>query len=396
MTFIFDCEVFAFDWLFVFKDLDSGEYTVIHNDNEAVKSFMENDPLLAGFNNKHYDQFILKAVLSDAIPEQIKELNDYVIVHGEVGWQHPLVRDCKVYFEQFDLFDDCQAGLSLKAIEAHLGMDIRESEVDFNIDRPLTEEELEETIFYCKHDVDATEKLYHLRKSYIENKLMLGRIKGIPDNRALYMTNAKLTAAYLDAVPKEHDDEREYVYPDNLLREYIPEDVFSFFNRIYDRSLSDEEVFKSKLNFKIGDCEVTIAYGGIHGAIPCYREKAQNGRHLRNRDVGSYYPHLMTLDGYCSRNIPNPQNYADMLEARMKAKKSGDKATANASKLVANTTYGAMLSKYNDLFDPLMGRSVCITGQLRLFGACNSSRERMPFPQNRAAQHRWHYGESQR
>lgn len=366
MTFIFDCEVFAFDWLFVFKDLDSGEYTVIHNDNEAVKSFMENDPLLAGFNNKHYDQFILKAVLSDATPEQIKELNDYVIVHGEIGWQHPLVRDCKVYFEQFDLFDDCQAGLSLKAIEAHLGMDIRESEVDFNIDRPLTEEELEETIFYCKHDVDATEKLYHLRKNYIENKLMLGRIKGIPDNRALYMTNAKLTAAYLDAVPKEHDDEREYVYPDNLLREYIPEDVFSFFNRIYDHSLSDEEVFKSKLNFKIGDCEVTIAYGGIHGAIPCYREKAQNGRHLRNRDVGSYYPHLMTLDGYCSRNIPNPQNYADMLEARMKAKKSGDKATANALKLVANTTYGAMLSKYNDLFDPLMGRSVCITGQLRL------------------------------
>ncbi len=111
---------------------------------------------------------------------------------------------------------------------------------------------------------------------------------------------------------------------------------------------------------------MTIAYGGIHGAIPCYREKAQNGRHLRNRDVGSYYPHLMTLDGYCSRNIPNPQNYADMLEARMKAKKSGDKATANALKLVANTTYGAMLSKYNDLFDPLMGRSVCITGQLRL------------------------------
>ena len=39
MTFIFDCEVFAFDWLFVFKDLDSGEYTVIHNDNEAVKDY---------------------------------------------------------------------------------------------------------------------------------------------------------------------------------------------------------------------------------------------------------------------------------------------------------------------------------------------------------------------
>jgi len=370
-TYIFDCEVFAHDWLFVFKNIESGEYTIIHNDNEAVKSFMENDPLLAGFNNKHYDQFILKAVLADATPEQVKEINDYVIVHGEVGWQHPLIRDSKSFFEQFDLMDDCQQGLSLKAIEAHLGMDIRESEVDFNIDRPLTEEELEETIFYCKHDVDATEKLYELRKGYLENKLYLGRLKNIPDSRALYMTNAKLTAFYLDAVPKEHDDERQYVYPDNLLRQYIPDEVFEFFNRMYDSSLSDDDVFKSKLNFNIEECEVTVAYGGIHGAIPCYREKATKKRKIRNRDVGSYYPHLMTLDGYCSRSIPNPLIYAKMLDARMKAKKAGDKATANALKLVANTTYGAMLSKYNDLFDPLMGRSVCITGQLRLLELAN-------------------------
>ena len=368
---IFDCEVFAYDWLFVFKDIESGEFTVIHNDNEAVKEFMETSPLLAGFNNKHYDQFILKAVLADATPEQVKEVNDIIIVNGENGWTHPLVRESGVYFEQFDLFDDCQMGLSLKAIEAHLGMDIRESEVDFNINRPLTEEELEETIFYCKHDVNATEKLYHLRKNYLENKLVLGRAKDIPDSRALYMTNAKLTAAYLNAVPSEHDDERNYVYPDNLLREYIPEEVFEFFNKLYDKTLSDDEVFTSKLNFNIGDCQVTLGYGGIHGAIPTYRERATETRFLRNRDVASYYPHLMTLDGYCSRSIANPETYAEMLETRMKAKKSGDMATANALKLVANTTYGAMLNRYNDLFDPLMGRSVCITGQLRLLELTN-------------------------
>ena len=50
----------------------------------------------------------------------------------------------------------------------------------------------------------------------------------------------------------------------------------------------------------------------------------------------------------------------------MKAKAAGDMTTANALKLVVNTTYGASLNKYNDLCDPLMGRSVCITGQLFL------------------------------
>ena len=82
----------------------------------------------------------------------------------------------------------------------------------------------------------------------------------------------------------------------------------------------------------------------------------------------------MTICGYTSRNIPKPQIYADMLEQRMKAKKSGDTATANALKLVANTTYGAMLNKYNDLCDPLMGRSVCITGQLFLLELANHLR----------------------
>jgi hypothetical protein len=82
----------------------------------------------------------------------------------------------------------------------------------------------------------------------------------------------------------------------------------------------------------------------------------------------------MTVCGYTSRNIPDPKIYEDMLERRMIAKKSGDKATANALKLVANTTYGATLNKYNDLYDPLMARSICITGQLFLLELANHLR----------------------
>ena len=89
-------------------------------------------------------------------------------------------------------------------------------------------------------------------------------------------------------------------------------------------------------------------------------------RIIRNYDVASYYPHLMTLYGYTSRNIPSPEVFSEVLERRMKAKAAGDTATANALKLVVNTTYGASLNKYNALCDPLMGRSVCITGQLFL------------------------------
>lgn len=79
----------------------------------------------------------------------------------------------------------------------------------------------------------------------------------------------------------------------------------------------------------------------------------------------------MRVMGYTSRNIPSPEIYADTIERRIAAKRAGDTETANALKLVLNTTYGAMLNKYNDLYDPLMGRSVCITGQLFLLELAN-------------------------
>lgn len=364
--FTYDTETFAHDFIVVFKDKETGEHTVFHNNNLGVKEFISDDAIYCGFNTKGYDQYIIKAICAGFSPEEVKQVNDWLIGGGQ-GWQCPLLQGVFFRFNNVDIMDDMQMGLSLKAIEGHLGMSIEETEVDFNLDRPLTQEELALTIKYCIHDVDATEKVTEIRKNYLNNKIYLGGLKGIEPTKALAMTNAKLTAAYLDARREiEFNDEREYKYPTNLRREYIPQEVFDFFDRLYDKSISDKELFKSKLNIVVGDCPVTLGFGGIHGAIPFHQEEEVNGRLIRNYDVASYYPHLMVYYGYTSRNIPNPQIYADMLETRMKAKKSGDKATANALKLVANTTYGAGLNQYNDLYDPLMGRSVCITGQLFL------------------------------
>lgn len=366
----YDTEVFAHDFIVVFKNWQNGERIVTHNDNGAVKAIIDrsewDNAIFCGFNSKGYDQYIIKAICAGFTPEEVKAVNDFIIKGGQ-GWQCPLLNGVYYRFNNVDVMDDMQMGLSLKAIEGHLGLSIEETEVDFNLDRPLTKEELDLTVKYCIHDVDCTEHLTDIRRNYLANKIYLGRLKEVEEVKSLSMTNAKLTALYVDAQRHiEYTDEREYKYPDNLLRDYIPAEVFEFFDRLYDRSISDDDLFKSKLNISVGECPVTLGFGGIHGAIPFYQEQEQDGRIIRNYDVASYYPHLMTICGYTSRNIPEPQIYADMLETRMKAKKAGDIATANALKLVANTTYGAMLNKYNDLFDPLMGRSVCISGQLFL------------------------------
>lgn len=361
----YDCEVFAHDWLVVFKDKESGQYTPIHNDNEALKMVLDDDSVYIGFNNKHYDQYIIKAIALGCTPQEIKAINDFIIA-GNQGWEHPLMREHYFTFNNVDIKDDMQMGLSLKAIEGHLGVSVKESTVPFTIDRPLTQEELEEVFLYCKHDVDTTEKLIDIRKDYLKNKMQIGRLAGISDVKAMGMTNAKLTASMLKASKSPHDDERKYVYPENLKREYIPQEVFDFFDKMYDPSIPDKELFSGKLEFSVGECPGVVGYGGIHAAIPNYFFEETEDRVIKNKDVASYYPHLMTLCGYTSRNIPSAETFENVLDTRMKAKASGDKATADALKLVVNTTYGALLNQYNDLYDPLMGRSVCITGQLFL------------------------------
>lgn len=360
----YDCEVFAHDWLVVFKDKQSGKYTCIWNDNEALANCLSDDCIYVGFNSKHYDQYIIKAIVYGYSPQEVKKVNDYIIGGGQ-GWQCPML-DYFFRFNNVDIRDDTQQGLSLKAIEGHLGMPIKESSVPFDIDRPLTDKEREETVFYCKHDVDSTEKLIDLRKDYLENKINLGKLAGLNEVKAMGMTNAKLTSAMLQAKKKQHNDERSYEYPSNLKKEYIPHEVFDFFDRIHDDSLSDDEVFKGKLNIMIGECPVTLGFGGIHGAIPNFIWTESHQRGIWNKDVGSYYPHLCTINGYTSRNIPSPKLYENVLDRRMKAKAEGNMKVANPLKLVCNTTYGCLLNKYNDLYDPLMGRSVCISGQLYL------------------------------
>ena len=361
----YDCEVFAYDWLVTFKAKETGEFTCIWNDAETLKECIHDEYIYIGFNSKHYDQYIIKAICCGATNEQVKAINNFII-SGKQGWEHPFLAGKKFEFNNVDIRDDMQPTLSLKAIEGHLYMPIQESSVPFDIDRPLTDAERTETEFYCKHDVDTTEKLIDIRKDYLTNKINLGELAGIEPASALAMTNAKLTAAMLQAKQQEHSDEREYKYPLNLLRKYIPQEVFDFFNRMYDKSLTDEEVFTSKLELSIGECPVTIGFGGIHGAIPNFFWQESETRGIWNEDVGSFYPHLMTINGYTSRNIPSPKIYEDVLDRRMKAKAAGDKRTANALKLVCNTTYGCLLNQYNDLYDPLMGRSVCISGQLYL------------------------------
>lgn len=361
---IYDCEVFAHEWLVTFKDKETGQFTCIWNDNEALKACINEDTIYIGFNSKHYDQYIIKAIAGGLSPQEVKQVNDYIIGGGQ-GWQCPLL-DFYYQFNNVDIRDDTQQGLSLKAIEGHLFLPIRESSIPFDIDRPLTYAERRETEIYCKHDVDSTEELITIRKQYLITKQNLGRRAGVNEVKAISSTNAKLTALMLHATRKEWTDGRNYVYPSNLDLSVIPKPIIDFFETIHDESIPDDVLFKKSLKIDIGDMPCTYAWGGVHGSLTTYHEVATGNRVIENRDVSSLYPTLIEEYGYLSRNVQKPELYYGFRKDRIKAKHEGDKQTATDLKLPLNTVSGAQENKFNDLYDPLPTRSMRISGQLFL------------------------------
>ena len=379
--YIYDLEVFKYDWVAVFRSPDAEDnHIVIHNDNYHLREFISQpDIILGGYNNKHYDDYVVQVMLAGGDPERVKDINDYIIKEDGQGWDYPFIKGKYKPFKSFDLRDDIpDKGLGLKAIEGNLKLPIVESSVPFDLDRPLTPEELEEVVKYCKNDVDATVRLLKVREEYLTSKRIVGKMYGVPEEEAVGLTNAKLSARVLGAKRIERSDERDYMIPSNLNTDLIPKAVLDFFMQIRDKSIPDVKLFGTgkagskgmTLTVWIetggGRCPVTFAWGGVHGAIPALVIVATDDVIIINFDVSSLYPNSMLNFGYCSRSMADPEAYGKLVKTRLAAKKAGDKKKADALKLVVNTTFGAMLNLYNDLADRWAGRSVCISNQLAM------------------------------
>lgn len=367
----FDFEVTQHDWLIVIKDRQTGIYYPFHNDPQGLEDFInEHDYIYIGYNNKHYDNYILKGVLNHYSPEDIKKINDWIIVEKKNGWEYPFEDKYLPLPPTSDLMLDMPLRQSLKELEGNMCMDIQESTIDFNIDHPWTKEEFDEMLFYCKHDVDATERLIDERMGYLEAKVFNGIREGLTPEQSLYRTNGQLAAIALGAVKQEFDDERDIQFPNTVEWENIPKEVIDFFNQTFDEKISSEVLFNKKIKINFLGMDWTFAWGGVHASLENVILVSEDGYILILADVTSLYPSLMEEYGLTSRAIPEPDKFFNMKRERIDAKHKGNKAISNNLKVPINTVYGISLQKFSDCYDPRNGRSVCVSGQLLLTDLC--------------------------
>lgn len=371
--YIYDIEVFKKDNLFVFRDYFTKEWTVIHNDLDALRKFylVNRDSLFVGYNSHSYDSNVMRAYLQGKNPFHVSKA---IIESDDRALAYKMFDTKKTPLFGMDLYQD-NRGFSLKEHSAFMGINIKETDVDFDLDRELTEEEQVLNELYCKNDVLATEKRFEQNIGMLVAKAAIALYFGL-DKMALSMTNANLTAELLGAekTPDRGDELDKYELPEGF--EIESESIRKAF-MTNEFEANDKGHASISLDVPRRDVTEVLGVGGIHGA----KESFIHVGNFHARDVGSLYPNTMVLFNYLSRNIPEDKRhiYQMLLDERMEAKYSNKEFTEikgvkiptklliNGYKLPLNTKYGAMGAEFNKLYDPRMRLLVCITGQMAMW-----------------------------
>ncbi len=358
-----DFEVFRHDWLCVIANPITKTETVIVNNPDDLNKYYKahKNEIFVGYNIREYDQWIFKGILAGFNPFDI---NEWIITKGYKGYQFSNT------FREYPLiiYDLIQLNTSLKQLEAMQGHNIYESDVDFRLDRKLTDKELLETIEYCMNDVQETMNLFSQLKGDFDVQLELINEFKLPF-ASVSKTQSQLVAEIMGAERVDYKDEFNLNFPEYLKRIHKYAHIVTWFKQFKtDRQFTDDEkkaIYSKKLDIEVAGVPHTFAWGGLHGAIPKYYG---TGYYL-HIDVSQYYPSLTVGHNYFSRatSEEGKKRYDMMRRESIRLKAFPELKTKRAGyKLCNNKAYGCMKDKYNPLYDPLMANNICVTGQLAL------------------------------
>ena len=341
---------------------DRNKEVVIVNDRAKLIEFYNahKDDIFISYNGRQYDTGIFKGILDGM---NVGYVNDKLIKEGKKPFQ--VVKNAKKY--PLNDYDTILKDKSLKQLEAFMGDDIRETEVDFNIDRPLTEEEIKQTLYYNHHDVVEVLKVLDYCWDDFEGQLDIIELYGLDMS---YFTKTKVQLAVspkiLNAVDQHTlDDEFDIRLPETIKLsdkyKFIPEWYMNPKNWRYKEHLrSEDNQHNNQLCCTVAGIPHVFAWGGCHGADD--KESVFEGIIL-HADVASMYPTTDIEYGLLSRKFKNPDDFKQMRDFRLKLK-SEKNPKNKALKPMINGVYGAGKDRNNPSYDPLMANLTCIFGQM--------------------------------
>jgi len=366
---IFDFEVFPKAVLLgtIIVDKD-GEHLQQIWGSDNIRNFYlsHSDDMWVGWNNYEYDNIVLEGILNCKDPYSVSKS----VINRTI---RPFAHVPKY---NFDIMRALNTMLSLKLTELISGSSIETTEVDFELQRELTDEEIEKTNFYNKADLEKTltnfKAFYHLFELQLD---IIGEFN-LPMSRFLNATDAQIASAVLGAHQKpslKYDRVAPINYEnlslknEKLLKYYYDEgfrdpnyfaaeqEAMKATGRKYDK-----HAYKEINMIHIGNASLILGSGGLHYAErKCYYKKLIYG------DVSGAYNLVMIYYNLFSRTIPEEgiEKYKSMFVSQKALKKTNPRKRA-AFKTILLAVYGAQMNEKTDLYDPWHGLLVPITLQL--------------------------------
>lgn len=347
---IFDFEVFRYDTLlgYGFVDLKTGnidfKQTWDLDEMRELYNTYAADTIWVGWNSNHYDDLIYEVIVKNTMSPFVKSKE----LIGK-KWK-PF---CRFPFFGYDLLNGFLNPPSLKLTEALEGDSIDTTEVDFDLQRPLTPEERQQTERYNLSDLKRTYKNFCKFKGKFELRLSMINEFKIPLQDGLHMTGTQIAAAALGAkaIPGiENQKIKPILYPTLQVKN---QEVIDWFLN---------EKFREKENIRINICNtvVNFAAGGAHSE--CDKYHAAKAMYA---DISGYYNLVMMNFDLLPRTLgeSGKELYNFMYHEQLRLKKI-DPAKRKIYKTVCLSVFGAMNNEHTDFYDPQKALLVTSSGEM--------------------------------
>ena len=387
---IFDTEIIGKDkphFLVKVRVVETGEFFTFwhHKKGQTAKLeklLLSDKYVWVGFNSENFDRPLIAATVAGYDEHDLKQIAQAIIDEELRSWQ--TYREFNLDFIEYDHIDlkEVPPGvmLSLKVYEGRMhAPKLQDMPFDHNYDLK-TPKDFKTVEQYCENDVLETERLFNTVRKEIDLRIQLGEQYDL-DLRS--KSDAQCAEAILkkvcnignkDKIVPRHVEYRcpDFIQTDSPQINELIDQIHDHLFKINHANGSPEfpEFLTEPLQINGGIYQFGI--GGLHSKHDVrYYEQSSDKLLISDVDAASYYPKIMLSAGLLpdlggGKGEAFIRAYEEIYEARISAKRLGDKRTANTLKIVLNGTFGKLGSIYCSFYAPELMLAVTLTGQLNL------------------------------
>lgn len=395
IVYVYDIEIFPNVFHCTVKNSETSQYYFFeiserkNNVDELIQFFTDNqNKLMCGYNNKHYDDPIINYILDYQrtilshdylrVCNSLFLLSDIIVNSNDTEkwkrWKYANL------FESMDLLTmlfSQKLRVGLKEMQVTMQYkNVQEYEGDFTKHLPV--DEIDKMIKYNINDVDSTEELLNKCKKQIDLRIGIEEEFGVNvlSKDGMTIGTEILKIKYLEKSGKSWYDIKDLRSPCDIID--LKDVIFPFVE--FETPILQELLLEMKQqrvspgrkgyekHFLLDNVEISVGVGGIHSKNEPEIIIPKEDELLLDSDVNSLYPSLIISYNLVPKHLGKEflDVYGKVREDRLYAKHNGLKVKNETYKLALNGATGNYQNQYSWLYDPIAVMKIRINGQLLL------------------------------